>query len=325
MRRIIGLLMVIGLVAGFVGCVSGPPAMDSFPDDLGVVMPVVMFGNAAEGAHDSASYQFGSPKPIAVDAKGNIIVGAEDFDLSVFTSEGEFVTLIGSRGEGEGQWMYPKGIAVDKADNIYVSDNALFKVMVFDSGYNLVAEFGEKGEGPGKFNDIGDVTVDDDGNIYVSDDGTGIHVFDSDYKFIKTILDPDQTSENGYVAVNTRLRKLYVSEDGNGQVDVYDIDSGDFLYDFGGLGDAPENLAEDVEGLAIGPWDLVIVVDEGRTSVKIYQEDGTFVTQFGKKGLYEGEMASSEGVAYDKKNRRIVLADEKNHRVQSFALKDLGF
>jgi len=325
MRRIIALLMVIGFLAAVIGCASGPPALDEFPDDMGLVMPVVMFGDPADGAHDSASFQFGAPKPIAVDSKGNIIVGSEDFDLSVFTSEGEFVTLIGSRGEGKGQWMYPKGIAVDKAGNIYVTDNAQFKVMIFDSGYNLVAEFGERGEGPGKLNDIGDIAVDDNGNIYVSDDGTGIHVFDPDYKYIKTIIDPDQTGENGYITVNTKLKKLYVSEDGNGQVDVYDTETGKFLYDFGGLGSAPENLTEDIEGLAIGPWDMVFVVDEARVSIKLYQEDGTFITQFGKKGLYEGEMASSEGVAYDAKNRRIVLADEKNHRVQSFALKDLGF
>ncbi len=125
--------------------------------------------------------------------------------------------------------------------------------------------------------------------------------------------------------MNSKLNKLYVSEDGNGQVDVYDTETGEFLYDFGGLGKAPENFTEDIEGLAIGPWDLVFAVDEGRVSIKIYQEDGTFVTQFGKAGIFEGEMASSEGLAYDAKNRRIVLADEKNHRVQSFALKDLGF
>ncbi len=180
MRKIIVLLMVIGMAAGMVSCVSGPPAMDSFADDQGVVEPVVMFGEVADGKHDSATYQFGMPKPIGVDAKGNIVVGSEDFDLSVFTSEGEFISLIGSRGEGKGQWMYPKGIALDKDGNIYVSDNALFKVMIFDSGYNLVGEFGDNSGGPGSLEDIGDIAVDESGKIYVSDDGVGILVFGPD-------------------------------------------------------------------------------------------------------------------------------------------------
>ncbi|MCF7914038.1 MAG: NHL repeat-containing protein [Spirochaetaceae bacterium] len=325
MRKIIVSLIVCGVIAGLVGCVSGPPAYDSMPEDLGVVAPVVMFGEPAEGTHDSATYQFGPPKPISVNSKGDILVGSETFDLSAFTSEGEFISLIGSRGQGRGQWMYPKGIDVDKDDNIYVSDNALFKVLIFDANYNLVDEFGTQGEGPGEFEDIGDIAVDDAGSIYVSDDGRGIHVFDPDYNYVKTIMDKNETEENGYIVVNSKLNKLYVSEDGLGEVDVYDTETGSYLYSFGGLGPGPDKLAEDVEGLAVGAWDLVFVVDEGRVAIKIFQEDGTFVTQFGKAGIYEGEMASSEGIAYDAKNKRIVLADEKNNRIQSFALKDLGF
>ena len=276
MKNSIGLLIVIAIAVGLMGCVSGPPAMDNMPADQGVVAPVVMFGKPADGAHDSASFQFGPPKPIDVDSRGNIVVGSETFDLSVFTADGEFVTLVGSRGEGEGQWMYPKGIAVDKDDNIYVCDNALFKVMVFDSTYNLVDEFGVQGEGPGEFDDIGDIAVDDNGNVYVSDDGRGIHMFDSNYNYVKTIMDTSETEENGYIAVNTNLNKLYISEDGFGEVDVYDIATGDFLYSFGGLGNEPHQFAEDIEGLAIGPWDLVFAVDEGRVTIKIFKEKPTF-------------------------------------------------
>jgi len=40
--------------------------------------------------------------------------------------------------------------------------------------------------------------------------------------------------------------------------------------------------------------------------------------------LYEGEFASTESIAYDSKNNRIVVADEKNYRVVSFALSSIG-
>ena len=42
-----------------------------------------------------------------------------------------------------------------------------------------------------------------------------------------------------------------------------------------------------------------------------YTSEGNFVTSFGKAGIYEGEMAEPEGIAYDPANRRIVVADEK--------------
>ena len=42
--------------------------------------------------------------------------------VSVFTSEGVFVTLFGSRGEGPGQFKEPCGIAVDNSGVAYVCD-----------------------------------------------------------------------------------------------------------------------------------------------------------------------------------------------------------
>ena len=42
--------------------------------------------------------------------------------MSVFTSEGVFVTLFGSRGEGPGQFKEPCGIAVDNSGVAYVCD-----------------------------------------------------------------------------------------------------------------------------------------------------------------------------------------------------------
>ena len=38
----------------------------------------------------------------------------------------------------------------------------------------------------------------------------------------------------------------------------------------------------------------------------------------------KASFAAPEGIAYDSANNRIVVADEKNYRVQSIALSDLG-
>ncbi len=310
-------------------CVSGPPNFDKIPRDLGVVKPVVMFGEKASDKHDSAKLQFDKPKSIGVQSNGNIIVGGKHFDLTMFTADGQFVKIIGKKGKGEGEWLYTKGIAIADNDDIYVADAKQNKIIVYDKDGNFKREFGKEGTGPGEFSDIGPICIDSDYNLYVSDANAGIIKFDANDKFIMNIGHLGEgkglIADPGWVAVNSRLKKLYIADDPNGQVDVYNAETGDFLYEFGGIGEGPDKWAEDVEGLAIGPWDLVFAVDEAGGNIKIFKEDGTFITKFGKPGIYDGELADSEGIAYDKKNRRIVLADEKNFRVQSWSLKSLGF
>lgn len=74
----------------FASCASTPD-FASFDKYLGVVKPVVMFGEKTKGEQDSANYQFTKTKSIAVQSNGNIIVGGKHFGLSMFTADGEFI------------------------------------------------------------------------------------------------------------------------------------------------------------------------------------------------------------------------------------------
>ena len=109
-----------------------------------------------------------------------------------------------------------------------------------------------------------------------------------------------------------------------GEVDVFDLATGAYEFTMGGLGQGAGEFSEDVEGVCVGPWNLIFAMDENSGKIHVYQEDGSHVTTFGNAGIYEGEFASAEGIAYDAANGRIVVADEKNYRIQSIALKDLG-
>ncbi len=328
MKNYFLLILAAALLISFASCAGGPPKFDSINPDAGVVMPAVMFGEKADDGHDSAKMQFGKPKSLAVDAEGNIYCSSKNFDLTKFTADGEFVSVIGEFGEGKGQWKYPKGLAINSKNQVVISDARLFKVLVLNQDGSVVVEFGQKGEGEADFTDIGPCAVDADDNIYVSDDTNGIMVFDPTGKYIKTIVAPvdseEGTKEMGYVAVNSANGKLYIADDGEGEVDVYDLATGKYEFSMGGHGQGAGQFAEDIEGICIGPWNLVFAMDENAGKVHVYQEDGTHVTTFGNAGIYEGEFADAEGIAYDAVNRRIVIADEKNYRLQSIALKDLG-
>jgi len=67
-------------------------------------------------------------------------------------------------------------IAVDKYDNIYVTDpqsdpgcSQQPRVLKFDSQGHFVTKWGSYGKGEGQFRDPEHLAVDSDGNLYVSD------------------------------------------------------------------------------------------------------------------------------------------------------------
>ena len=69
---------------------------------------------------------------VAVHASGLVYVSEyNNHRVSVFTSEGIFVTSFGSQGEGPGQFHHPRGLAVDDSGIVYVCDSGNDCVTLF--------------------------------------------------------------------------------------------------------------------------------------------------------------------------------------------------
>ena len=80
---------------------------------------------------------------------------------------------------------YPKGIAVDDTDNIYVSSE--HKLQKFTSSGELIKCIGRWGSKEGEFNDPRGVAIHSN-QVYVCDrDNHRIQVFDLDLNFIRSI------------------------------------------------------------------------------------------------------------------------------------------
>ena len=72
------------------------------------------------------------PYGLAIDSSDRVYVSEYDnHRVSVFTSEGQFVTSFGSRGEGPGQFACPRGLAVDSTGVVYVCDYNNSRVQLF--------------------------------------------------------------------------------------------------------------------------------------------------------------------------------------------------
>ena len=81
------------------------------------------------GEHGKERRQFYEPRGIAVDTGGMVYVLESGYCcVSVFTSEGHYVTSFGMKGRS---FKFPTGVAVDNNGVVYVCDNCLevFKLL----------------------------------------------------------------------------------------------------------------------------------------------------------------------------------------------------
>jgi DNA-binding beta-propeller fold protein YncE len=120
------------------------------------------------------------------------------FSVKVYTRDGQFVTSVGSHGDGLGQFARPKGIAVDSASILYVVDAAFANIQAFDPDGELLMFFGGNYGGPGAMLLPAQVTIDYDNlshfERYVHQD------FELKYLILVTNqYGPDKVSVYGFV------------------------------------------------------------------------------------------------------------------------------
>ena len=129
------------------------------------------------GSLGTSDGQFITPTDVAVDNTGKFYVTQigntnDPTNVQVFDSSGNFLFKFGSQGTEEGEFLAPRGIAIDNSGNVYVSDETNLNIQIFDSSGNFLTKFGGVyGNGEGEFVSINDVAVDAQGRVVVSDTG----------------------------------------------------------------------------------------------------------------------------------------------------------
>jgi tripartite motif-containing protein 71 len=137
---------------------------------------------------------------IDVDSLGNVYVAdSGNSRIQKFDSDGNFVTKWGTKGTGNGRFIYPSGLAADSNDNVYVSDEGRKDIQKFDSNGNFMTKWGSPGYEDGQFGHNHYIDVDSENNVYVADPGFEydpdnedagfVQKFDSDGEFITKMTD----------------------------------------------------------------------------------------------------------------------------------------
>ena len=201
--------------------------------------------------------------------------------LSIFDIRGQKIRTFGSHGDSSDQIEYPKGVATDDTDNIYVSSE--HKLQKFTSSGGLIKCIGRRGSKEGKFEYPRGIALYDN-QVYVCDKGNNrIQVFDLDLNFNRSIGSLGRGEGEFDAPLDVKFDtagNMYVAEYGSRRVQVMHT-SGQFIRSFGQEG---EGKLRRPSGLHIADK-YVYVSDYNGGCIVVYETSGQFVTSFGDKEL----------------------------------------
>ncbi len=236
------------------------------------------------GMYGMSGQGFWSPQDFALAGDTMYVLsrGAEELGqrVSRVTLDHEFLGQFGAFGRGEGQFVWPRSIALDDDGNVYASDDFLNRVSIFDPEGTFVSCWGEAGDATGQLNGPCGMAFDADGNILVVDSlNNRVQRFTCDGKFL------DKLGHHGKGEGEFNLPwgvclddagNVYVADWKNNRVQKFDPD-GNYLLSFeasptSGVGDlnGPTGVAVDSEG-------DVYVTDWGNHRLQVYAPDGRFI------------------------------------------------
>ena len=89
--------------------------------------------------------------------------------FTVCTVGEDYLGEFSEMGAGDGQIVWPVCAAIDRNDNIYVSDEALHRISIFDKDGRFQGKWGVKGSGNGEFDGPTGIAFDRDNNLLVVD------------------------------------------------------------------------------------------------------------------------------------------------------------
>ncbi len=237
------------------------------------------------GMYGMSGQGFWTPQDFALADDDTVFVinrGAEELGqrISKVTLDHQFLGQFGAFGRGDGQFVWPRSIALDGAGSVYATDDFLNRVSIFDPDGTFQCSWGEAGDGKGQLNAPSGMAFDADENLVMVDAlNHRVQRFTKDGKYLGGF--GCQGADDGQFNMPWGLclddcGNIYVADWKNDRVQKFDAD-GNFLMKFeasaSGLGDlhGPTGVAVDSEG-------DVYVTDWGNHRLQVYGPDGRFIT-----------------------------------------------
>ena len=175
--------------------------------------------------------QLVQPVAMAFDSRERLYLTDEHNNrVTVFDSDGKFLSKWGLAGSGPGRVNGPSGIVIDSDDNVYVADQHNHRVQKFSSDGEYLNGWGGPGSGEGQFDMPWGLTVDRKSNVYVADwRNDRVQKFSDEGQFLTSYGSSGggegEFSRPSSVAVDGE-GVIYVADWGNERVQILDPEGG---------------------------------------------------------------------------------------------------
>ena len=243
---------------------------------------------------------------IVVDSKSRLVHVFDERDKKYFSL----------KAPKDERFVSPIGVAVDGADNIYISDSYTGKILVFAISGKFLRRLGPD---EGQFDRPTGIAIDKKrGHLYVVETRKGeIQVLNLNgaelFKFGKRGTDDGEFNRPTQICI--RGDRVYVTDTLNARIQIFDPD-GKFISAIGDLGDAVGDL-DKPKGVAIDSEQHIYVVGGLNDLVTIFDQQGNFLLAFGGTGGRRGEFYLPTAIHIDDDDN-IYVSDTYNRRVQVF-------
>ena len=210
--------------------------------------------------------------------------------------------------------MYPSGIDVDSAGNLYVADTGDDQVQAYDSAGQLLWEVGSRGaKAPGRFTNPRDVAH-HNGKVYVADTG---------YKRVQVLNASNGASLDVWSAAFGTIMGISAGVDGSGNPVILIAEStsgrvriftpaGAQIRTVGSPGTGDGQLGEPRDA-ATSPNGTIFVADYKNNRIAKFTPTGGWAGSFGGKGTNPGQFIRPYGVDFDEAGALYV--SDNNERI----------
>jgi DNA-binding beta-propeller fold protein YncE len=198
--------------------------------------------------------------------------------VTICTVDGDYRADFGTYGTGDGQFIWPTAIAVDRDGYVYVSSESEHRIQKFSSTGQFVSKWGTPGDRDGELDRPSGMVFDGGENLYVVDHmNNRIQKFTKDGKFL--LKWGTKGEDHGQFNLPWGIGldasgNVYVADWRNDRIQKFDPE-GKFLAACGRSGERdgefnrPSSVAVDHDG-------HIYVADWGNNRVQILGPDGSF-------------------------------------------------
>ena len=274
------------------------------------------------------------PCGVAISEGGHIIITEFSANcVSIYDSRRKIMSF-GQRGSAPGQFLSPRGVAMDSLGNILVVDESNHRIQKFTADGRIIASIGSNGYKALQFSGQTGINVSPSKTVYICDcynhrvqrlnhDFTFLNSFgscsssysDERYSFPWDVAGDDDDGQLQYprdVAFDSH-GNVYIVDNGSNSIHVFTED-GRFLRKFGkeSRGNGGLNFPA---GIAIDSDDVVYVVEQHSHCISLFTSEGHFLKSFGTQGKELGQFNLPLGIAIDK-DGFVYVCDSRNERLQ---------